>query len=136
MHSFLWSLFILSTLTVVNALPTSTSPTQSFHSFLSEIENHLLAYIQASGDSQIPPGVHAFRSDDEDLELTYDSQPQWRMMRYSDLLAVTRGLRAKVMNQGFREWGAVVLWRGEDGREVETGEVDLGPLPVGGVDTS
>lgn len=40
------------------------------------------------------------------------------------------------MNQGFREWGAVVLWRGEDGREVETGEVDLGPLPVGGVDTS
>lgn len=49
------------------------------------------------------------------------------MMRYSDLVAVTRGLRAKVQNQGYREWGAVVLWRGEDGTEVETGEVDLGP---------
>ncbi|KAL8837147.1 MAG: hypothetical protein Q9176_005890 [Flavoplaca citrina] len=81
--------------------------------------------IQIHGDGPIPFGVQGFHT--QGVQITYDSAPQWRVMLYSDVRDVLRGVYDKMQQEGYRERTAVVIHAGPGG-EIETGEVDIGKV--------
>ncbi|KAL8754888.1 MAG: hypothetical protein Q9184_004969 [Pyrenodesmia sp. 2 TL-2023] len=88
---------------------------------------HIQQHIQLHGDSQIPLGIQAFRT--TSVEMRFASNPHFRVMRYSELLDVVRGFRAKMAREGYRMRTAIVMYELENGGgEIETGEVDVGEM--------
>lgn len=88
----------------------------------------LLRHLQLHGDGPIPFGVQGFHT--QGVQITYDSAPQFRVMLYSEVRDVLRGVYDKMQQEGFRERTAIVIYGGQGG-EIETGEVDVGRA-VGG----
>ncbi|KAL8865943.1 MAG: hypothetical protein Q9174_006595 [Haloplaca sp. 1 TL-2023] len=76
------------------------------------------------GDQEIPPGEKSIEHGI--LDFRYGSDPHFRMMRYSDIIAVAQGFLIKFQHDGFFERMAIVVYIYPDGNQIETGEVDLG----------
>ena len=87
------------------------------------IRQSITRRIQQKGDGNISLGLQSFQI--KNIKFSFDSNPHWRTMRYSDLLAVIRGFEIKMRNEGFRERYAVVVYRQADGVDVDTGEVNI-----------
>ncbi|KAL8706568.1 MAG: hypothetical protein Q9201_000381 [Fulgogasparrea decipioides] len=80
--------------------------------------------IQRYGDHQIPGGLKTIQLGI--LDFTYGSNPQFRIMRCSDIVAVMQGFLTKMEREGYLERQAIVVYRFPDGHQMETGEVDIG----------
>lgn len=107
--------------------PDRVLPRQAVISLLNRSRRAIATQIHLKGDTQIPPGLQGYRS--ATLQLSYESAPQYRMMRYSEVLMVIRGLINKMEAEGYRERSAIVTYDAVDGHmEVETGEVDIGRI--------
>lgn len=105
--------------------PDALLPPRAVHNLLAKTTAQIAHHIQTSGDGAIPLGVQGFRL--EGVQITYDCIPQYRVMLYSDVLTVVRGMRSKMWQEGWRERTAIVLFMREGGEgEIETGEVDVG----------
>ena len=105
--------------------PDATLPPRAVHNLLAKTAAQIAHHIHTSGDGAIPLGVQGFRL--EGVQITYDCIPQYRVMLYSDVLTVVRGIRSKMWQEGWKERTAIVLFEREGGEgEIETGEVDVG----------
>lgn len=105
--------------------PDALLPHLAVQNLLAKTTTQIAHHIQTSGDGPIPLGVQGFRL--EGVQITYDCIPQYRVMLYSDVLTVVRGIRSKMWQEGWRERTAIVLFEREGGQgEIETGEVDVG----------
>lgn len=105
--------------------PDAPLPPRAVHNLLAKTTAQIAHHIHTHGDGEIPLGVQGFRL--EGVQITYDCIPQYRIMLYSDVLTVVRGIRSKMWQEGWRERTAIVLFeREEEQGEIETGEVDVG----------
>lgn len=92
---------------------------------LNGAQQYILQHIQQHGDGHIPFGLQRLRV--MNVEMSYDSNPAYRMMLFSEVLAVIRGFRTKMYQEGYRERTAIVTWEGAGVyHQIETGEVDIG----------
>ncbi|KAL8930422.1 MAG: hypothetical protein Q9208_000606 [Pyrenodesmia sp. 3 TL-2023] len=107
-----------------DSTPAGTLNALHTNALLAFAHRHIRQHIQLHGDSPIPLGIRAFRT--KSTEMLFASDPQFRVMRYTELLAVVRGFREKMFREGYRARTAVVLYELEDGGgEIETGEVNI-----------
>ena len=79
--------------------------------------------LRNHGDGPIASGSQQVKFMNE--VFVYESTPPDRQMKYSELLTVIRGFSTKERIDGFRHRLATVLYKGDDGRTVQTGEVGL-----------
>ncbi len=94
---------------------------------LARSAQHLQRHLQEHGDGEIPLGIQSFKAGA--VEMMFASDPQFRVMRYRDLLWVVRGFRAKMVHEGYRERTAIVMYELENGQGfIETGEVNIAEL--------
>lgn len=106
--------------------PDAYLPMSDISLLLARVQQHVRQHIQQYGDGEIPLGIQIFRI--KSVEIMFDSSPHFRIMYFSDVLSIIRGLRQKTLQEGSRERTAIVTYRFDDGREVETGEVDIGRI--------
>ncbi|KAI4254443.1 MAG: hypothetical protein L6R42_007188 [Xanthoria sp. 1 TBL-2021] len=100
-------------------------PRPAVLNLLTKTHANISRHIQTYGDGQIALGIQGFQL--SGVQITYDSMPQYRIMLYSDVLTVIRGIRWKMEQEWYRERTAIVVFGGEGGGgEIETGEVDVG----------
>ncbi|KAL8722453.1 MAG: hypothetical protein Q9225_001075 [Loekoesia sp. 1 TL-2023] len=100
--------------------------TQIVTALLVKVRRFFLNHIQQAGDGDIPLGVQSYRI--RNIEFSFESHPQFRIMRYTDVVNVIEGFRQKMEREGYRERTAIVAYQLDDGHEIETGEVDVGRI--------
>ncbi|KAL8686130.1 MAG: hypothetical protein Q9218_007324, partial [Villophora microphyllina] len=83
----------------------------------------VLARMADKGDVEIPPGTH--QSKYGGLAFVYESMPPHRIMKYTEVLAVIRGLSAKERHDGNKYRLATVYYEDVIGYHIETGDVAL-----------
>lgn len=103
--------------------PDASLPNKAVLSLFDRSHRAISRHIQLNGDSPIPLGLQGYRFGN--LQLSYISEPQYRIMFYSEVLAVIRGLAHKMQQEGYKERTAIIL-HDAGGGEMETGEVDVG----------
>ncbi|KAI4249398.1 MAG: hypothetical protein LQ352_005666 [Teloschistes flavicans] len=97
---------------------------QSIHGLTYRATMDVLAHIaDQGGDSDIPHGSH--QSKYGGLTFVYESRPPNRIMKYTEVLAVIRGISAKERLDGNRYRLATVLYEDVLGYHIETGDVAL-----------
>lgn len=93
----------------------------------------ILAQLAKHGDGEIPLGSH--QSKFAGLAFVYESVSPHRVMKYSEVLSVIRGMSMKERYDGNKLRLATVYYLLPDGDQVETGDVAL-VESIRGVDTS
>lgn len=90
---------------------------------LDRARDDVIFLMRRHGDTEISPGSH--QSKYAGLTFVYESRPPNRIMKYSEVLTVIRGMKAKERLDGNRHRLATVLYEDVLGYHNEIGDVAL-----------
>ncbi|KAI4232262.1 MAG: hypothetical protein L6R40_007454 [Gallowayella cf. fulva] len=101
---------------------------------LTKVRVRITKYIHDNGDAYISRAVHTVNH--QGLRLSYASGEDLRLMFYSEVLAVLRGMMKKMAQEGYRERTAIVLHDLNPEPLVRTGEVGIWGIRPPGAQTA